>query len=253
MNESFILESGSMPRTPAEGRLDELVDAAAHVFSRLGYRRTQMADVARELGVAAGTLYNYVASKEALFDLCVQRAFLPEPPPLPSELPVPTPEPRSVVEHVRERLARGGGTPRLIQALGRTRVDDPAAELEELVRELHRFLSENADGIRLIERSAIDRPDLAELYFGKARAGLIERWERYIESRVARGLFRPVPDVEIAARLVIETVAWFGWHRRGDPDGEKYDDALAEDTVATFLVRALTDGAGRDRPSSKRA
>lgn len=230
-----------MPRARPSGRFDEIVEGAGRVFASRGYRRTQMADVARELGVAPGTLYNYVESKEALFDLCLQRAFLADPPPLPERLPVPTPDPELVAQHVRERLARAGGTPRLIEALRRSEVADPAAELRDLVHELYAFLAENADGIRLLERSAADRPDLAAIYFRRARGGLIERWRRYLEARTQAGLFRPVPDLATAARLVIESVAWFAWHRRGDPEPGPYDDASAAATIALFTQRALVE------------
>lgn len=230
-----------MPRARPSGRFDEIVEGAGRVFASRGYRRTQMADVARELGVAPGTLYNYVESKEALFDLCLQRAFLADPPPLPERLPVPTPDPELVAQHVRERLARAGGTPRLIEALRRSEVADPAAELRDLVHELYAFLAENADGIRLLERSAADRPDLAAIYFRRARGGLIERWRRYLEVRTQAGLFRPVPDLATAARLVIESVAWFAWHRRGDPEPGPYDDASAAATIALFTQRALVE------------
>ena len=55
-----------MARSIPVGRLEHLVDCATSVFIDQGYRRTQMADVADALGVAKGTLYLYVESKEAL-------------------------------------------------------------------------------------------------------------------------------------------------------------------------------------------
>jgi AcrR family transcriptional regulator len=53
-----------MPRTIPAGRLEQLVECATRVFIDQGYRRTQMADVADALGVAKGTLYLCVESKE---------------------------------------------------------------------------------------------------------------------------------------------------------------------------------------------
>lgn len=228
-----------MARLSPGERLGEIVDAAARVFARSGYRRTQMADVARELGVAPGTLYNYVEGKEALFDLCIQRAFVRDRPSLPPRLPVATPDPEQLAEHVRESLARAGGTPLLVGALRCPDVEDPARELSDLVHELYAFLAENAEGIRLLERSAADRPDLAEIYYRRARGGLIQRWRRYLEARTEAGHFRPVPDCETAARLVIESVAWFAWHRHGDPEPGPYDDATAAATISVFAQRAL--------------
>jgi AcrR family transcriptional regulator len=223
----------------SERGLDEVVDAAAEVFARQGYRRTQMADVARELGVAAGTLYRYVESKEALFDLCVQRAFLPSSAPPPAALPVATPGKEEVAAHVRQRFAAMGRHRALRAALERPAPADPAAEVAELVGELYAFLRDNRRGLRLLERSAADRPELAEVHFGRGRGRLIERWAAWIERRIAEGVFRPVPDARVAARLVIETCAWFAWHRHGDPAPAEIDDRVACDTVTTFCVRAL--------------
>ena len=63
-----------MARRIPENRFDDLVDAATEVFIERGYRLTQMADIARAVGVAKGTLYGYVESKEALFELCLEHA-----------------------------------------------------------------------------------------------------------------------------------------------------------------------------------
>ncbi len=46
---------------------DAIVEAAGSLFAQFGYRRTSMDDIAREAGVAKGTLYLHFASKEALF------------------------------------------------------------------------------------------------------------------------------------------------------------------------------------------
>ena len=63
-----------MPRRVPEHRIKDLFAAATAVFIEQGYRRTQMSDVARRLGVAKGTLYLYVESKEALFDAVLRNA-----------------------------------------------------------------------------------------------------------------------------------------------------------------------------------
>ena len=55
-----------MARRIPESRFDELVRAATGVFIARGYRLTQMSDVAEAVGVAKGTLYGYVESKDAL-------------------------------------------------------------------------------------------------------------------------------------------------------------------------------------------
>ena len=66
-----MLLYGGMVRPIVAAPPDEtparILEAALMVFSRYGYRRASMDDVAREAGVAKGTLYLYHESKEALF------------------------------------------------------------------------------------------------------------------------------------------------------------------------------------------
>jgi AcrR family transcriptional regulator len=228
-----------MPRRRPENRLDQLVASAAQVFTARGYRRTQMADVARAMGIAPGTLYLYVESKEALFDLVVQRAFLDRQPGPPPTLPIPTPAPGVTVEHVRQRMRREHKLPVLFAAARRQRTADPRAELAGVVRELYTVIARNHRGARLLERSALDRPDLAALYFKRLRRGLIDGLTAYLERRISQKQFRRVPDTAIAARMIIETVAWFAMHRHGDPEPVPMDDRRAEDTVVDMLVHAL--------------
>jgi TetR/AcrR family transcriptional regulator, cholesterol catabolism regulator len=54
-------------------RADELVQAAAARFARHGYDQTTMAELAAELGIAAGSVYHYFGGKEAmLLRICLQ-------------------------------------------------------------------------------------------------------------------------------------------------------------------------------------
>jgi hypothetical protein len=48
-----------------------------------------------------------------------------------------------------------------------------------------------------------------------------------------------VPDVPTAARFVAETVAWFAWHRLGDPDSAMLTDEHCRATVRHLLLAAL--------------
>ena len=50
-----------------------ILDAAIKLFRHYGYRRTSMEDIAREAGVAKGTLYLYFDSKDQLFHALTQQ------------------------------------------------------------------------------------------------------------------------------------------------------------------------------------
>ena len=228
-----------MPRTAPDDRFDQLVGRATDIFIELGYRRTQMADVAEAMGVAKGTLYLYVESKEALFDLACRHADAPPPLPRPATLPVPTPAPGATAAFVADQLARQRVPPALAAALARRRVIDVRAEIATIVGELFDVLARNRRGLKLLDRSARDHPTLAALWFEQARGGLVALLQRYLEDRQRRRLVRPFPDPAVAARLLVETIVFWAVHRHWDPHPQPVRDAIARATVIRFATGAL--------------
>ena len=85
-------------------------------------------------------------------------------------------------------------------------------------------------------------PELEALWFCRARAGSNAELGQYLQSRMAKGLLRPMPDVAVAARAVTESVAWFAWHRHQGRDSALYDDETARRTVIEFVCAALVPG-----------
>jgi len=64
--------SGASPRRSIQlyartAYVDAILGAAERLFSRTGYAEAKMADLAREAGVAVGTLYKHFRSKEEVF------------------------------------------------------------------------------------------------------------------------------------------------------------------------------------------
>jgi len=230
-----------MPRRIPEDRLEQLVECATRVFIEQGYARTQMADVAAALGVAKGTVYLSVESKEALFDLVARYADAPRPFEKKPRLPVRTPRPGATVRYVREQLAASGVPHTLSSALARQRVSDVRAELDAIVRELYDTVARNRHGIKLLDRSARDYPELAALWFEGARDGLIGMLAKYIEDRTRRKALRAVPDPAVAARLLIETVVFWAVHRHWDPHPQIVDERTAKETVVRFILGALVE------------
>ncbi len=59
------------PQDPKERKRLRIIQAATELFIRQGYRKTSMAEVARQAGVAKGTLYLYVKTKAELMVLAI--------------------------------------------------------------------------------------------------------------------------------------------------------------------------------------
>lgn len=57
-----------------DARPAEIIEAATEIFIRAGYAAANLDDVARQAGIAKGTLYRYFADKQSLFRAVVQQA-----------------------------------------------------------------------------------------------------------------------------------------------------------------------------------
>lgn len=228
-----------MARRRDPGRFADLVRAATQAFLEAGsLARTQVDDIARLLGVAKGTVYLWVESKEALFDLALRYADFPGEIPAPAALPVPTPPWAETLAAVRTRAQAQGVFPRLAKA-SRARTQATELELREVLHEIFEVLDRNKVAIRLVNTTARDLPDLAKLWYEDTRAPLLEDLERYLRRLERSGCLAPSPDLAISVRIVIETIMWFAVHRHFDPRPLATLSSLVEPTVIDTLVRGL--------------
>lgn len=226
------------PRPP--DRFERLRQAALAVFARKGLRRARMSDVAHAAGLSPGALYTHFESKEALFDWLVAHAGMPGPIAPPERLPVPTPEPGATAKRLREVIGRELQLPALDAALARRRVVDARAELTAIVEELYDRIEHTRVHATVVERSALELPELFAIYFLETRRGLLERLARYLERRMRAGRLRAVAEPAVAARWLVESVTWFARHRHGDADpGPLPDEPELRAQVVALLVAAL--------------
>jgi AcrR family transcriptional regulator len=222
----------------ARDRFPEVLAAAVRVFTQDGYKAAHMSDVAREAGLSEAALYRYVNGKESLFVLAIRHTLLLED--LPADrFPLKTPPLGQVIEEVRDFVADAVPFGSLAAALAAPAAEDPAAEVEAIARELFALESQTREAADMIERSARDLPELADLLNDGFRAPVIDALTGYLTGRVKRGQLRATPDTGATARLFLETLTWFARHRFSDPHGVAIAAQVAEDTAVDALLHAL--------------
>lgn len=226
-----------MSRVPASERLASIAAAATEVFGRRGYRGTRTADVAARAGMSAGSIFTYVESKEALFHLVFlyELDLMPE---APAALPLRTPGPGETIALLQRALPKIA-VPRIRAALAGDEPADVGRELRGIVEELYEMVERYRPLLEVIQRCAVELPELDAIWFGQVRAGSFADMAQYLERRMGSGRLRPMPDAMVAARLIIESVAWFAWHRHEGRDSGLYDDQTARRTVIEFACAAL--------------
>lgn len=218
--------------------MPRLLQAATRVFARKGLKRARMGDIAREMGVAHGSLYNYVESKEALFLLLIERWGTPELP-VDMALPVKTPSMQGITERFSHRVDSVFRLPALDAALARRRLpEDVEGELEAVVSELYVRTEESREGAMILERSALDMPDICRLFMEQVQHRLFDRMTRYVAARMRTGCFHAT-DPGVAARFVIETVTSFARHRQLNPNPLPDDERTIREAIIALVTRSL--------------
>lgn len=232
-----------MPRTRTQvpgKRLRELVVAALDVFCRQGYGRSQVADVAKVMGVAPGTIYLYVEGKEALFDLVIRHTAAEDPDWLEHiEIPVPTPKSGSTLEFLRDILGRKGQWPLLQAALRNPAAPDIRTELDGVVREQYRLMTRHRAGLVLLMKSALEFPGLVEVFVLGLRKRLLDGLGRYLQARIQSGQLRPLADVQATAAVLTQTIAWANLQRPFDPGLNSFTEQTIEDATVDLIVSGL--------------
>lgn len=246
MNESFIQNKqksakSSSRRGPQRSpeKLEAIARAARHVLATNGPRLTQVADVARAAGVAAGTIYLYVAEKEALIELALlyaARFDLPD-----ASKPVKFNAARlkrATVRALNERL----DWPVLRGALReRPRNDVLAAVLSEtydMLRREHQLIA-------LLDKCSKENAILEQLYIKHRRHQFFQDFASCIARLAKAGHVRCDLDIAAASRAVIEMLVWMAMRRVGDPDPPHCEEVAARDASILLSIAGLTNrGAG---------
>lgn len=226
-------------RTKDPQFLERLLESAAKVFAQKGLAKSRMSDIAQDMGVATGSLYNYVENKEALFFFLIDRGTDDSPIRLPAELPLPAPSPKAIEIRLKEQIAKHFALPELDRALKRRKVASVQRELVGILNELYERTAATRRVASAIERSAVDLPGMFALYFLDIRRTTLQKFSRYVQSRMKRGEFRLFQEPEIAARLMVETVIFAARHRHLDPDLPAWQEETIRKTTIEFLTGAL--------------
>jgi TetR/AcrR family transcriptional regulator, cholesterol catabolism regulator len=179
-----------------------IIEAAAGLFARQGYRGTSMRDIGAAIGIHAGSLYVHIESKEDLLHQIVNSIMLQ------SE------------QDMAEVLAQGG---------------TPTAQLHEIALRDLRLIGENR------ERATVFFHEWRNLSPQRQEAVIAsrDRWEDGLRSVLRRGIelgeFRAV-DVRITGIALTSMLNWaYVWY---SPGGELSVEQLADQYV-DLLVAGL--------------
>jgi hypothetical protein len=117
-------------------------------------------------------------------------------------------------------------------------VTDAGAELAGVIDELFERTEATRQAADVLERSAMEVPQLAAVFYGKVRRNLLERLGELIRKRVAAGHYRRT-DPKILARVIVENVTTWARHIHHDIEPPGFDLADARRVVVELLVAGV--------------
>ncbi|MEM9241473.1 MAG: helix-turn-helix domain-containing protein [Pseudomonadota bacterium] len=243
MNESFIQDgreptklSRRLGPQRSAAKLEAIARAACQVLARNGPRLTQVADVARAAGIAAGTVYVYVAEKDALVELALLHAARFD-----------LPDPAKPVKFNKARLRR------LTKHALEERLNWPALEaacrdhpstqtLPIVLAETYDLLRREQSLIALFDSCAREVKMMEQLFIKGFRRRFFADFESCLTHLAETGYVRRDIDIAAATRATIEMLVWMAMRRSGDPDPPRCGEDVARAASIAFALSGLTNG-----------
>ncbi|UCG84429.1 MAG: TetR/AcrR family transcriptional regulator [Dehalococcoidia bacterium] len=151
-----------------EQRKQQILDAALTIFSRKGFGEATVPDIAHEAGIAVGTIYNYYQSKR---DLLVSL------------------------------LANYVFTQPFVMLLEQSLETDDITFLRSVIENRLDFGFENMDRFFFLLSEVQRDPELRRQYAHVVMWPVLVLLEKYLDTRVSSGTFRPL-DVNVISRAL---------------------------------------------------
>ena len=198
-------------RVSGDERRRQIIEAAATLFSRKGFRGTTTREIAEAVGVSEAMLFKHFATKEELYAAIIE-----------------------VKSHGRRVLDT---------AVDAAERDDDVEVLRTLAREMIERTQVDPTLMRLTFFSALEGHALSEIMFRSRVQKLDDFLSQYIAKRIKAGAFRPV-DTQQATWNFFGMVAYHV--QRRELFGQKPPSHLTTERAVEEMVELFLRGVRRE-------
>lgn len=192
-----------------ENRMTLIFEAASQLFINKGYARTQMKDIAKEIGLSTGMLYVYFTGKRELLSFLLKATIEPAFVTQEFELPICSELFDSLDNEIMEAFEQN------TKAFSAHLDDITNYPLEQMLSDAFDVISKYGIGCLLIEKNPDDLGKLTR-YYKEYRRKFYHQVLSYITQYMRNGMFRQVEHPLYVTRLIIETLSWWGMHIAND-------------------------------------
>lgn len=192
-------------------RRQHILQAAVRVFAAKGYHQATIRDIAREAGIADGTIYNYFDNKTALLI--------------------------GIFDHMTAAAAQDSAL-----------IDAASGDLRAFLRAflsqpLLALQADNFELLRIILSEIMVNRDLRALYYSRVLEPTIALAEAHLRQRIERGDLPPIDAALLTRALSAMVLGLMVEHIVGDPVLQARWDELPD--LLTGLIASGLEGGAR--------
>lgn len=231
MNNSFTKEGIRI----VDSRLPIIFEEACKLFIDKGFARTQIGYIAKASSVSVGAVYTLFTSKTAIFNFVLKCIIDPDY--LNNELSLPIKDEdfsglynkiMILFEESNLNFVRG--------------IESDSYGFENMLSDCFDIISKYGAGFLIIQRNGDDFSDLFKEYT-HFRKEFCNHVEKYVNKFMQKGSIRKLDHPEHHARLIIETLSWWGMHVRYDAfeTNTTLSGAMAKEVAIDALMHAYVN------------
>ena len=194
------------------GRKEEIIKAAANLFSQKSYHDVTMDDIAEKVGVAKGTIYLYFDSKEKLYLEILEETY-------------------EEIESILEKET--------------AKSDSAPEKLKKVLGLIFKFYLQNLDVLRILSR---DETHLIREHYEFTehwRLRRIKLYQKILEKGINEGSFRP-SNTELTSLIIFGLVRSVMFYYKS----EKSAKSIAEEVFSMISEGILVPGYERAKAAS---
>jgi len=208
MNDPFILKNGS--DNMFDSRLERVYEEASKLFISKGYARTQINYIANAAGISVGSIYTLFTSKKAIFDFVLKCIIDSDYMENNMELPIKESDFASLDDEILNvcKELSGNFEKHILDG-------DDSYDFKQMISDVFDIISRYGVAFLIFQSNGSDSGVLYT-YYVEFRKLFCENVEKYVYNFMEKGEIRRCEFPEHHARLILETLSWWGMHVKYD-------------------------------------
>jgi AcrR family transcriptional regulator len=208
MNEPFILWNGSA--IVVDVRLKTIFEEASKLFISKGYARTQISFIANASGISVGAIYTLFTSKKAIFNFVLKCVIDSDYIESNIQLPVKESDFTALENDILEFCQ--GNNRNFEKHLNDS---DDSYNFEQMLSDVFDILAKYGVGFLILQNNGTDCGAPYKNYVA-FRKLFCKDVKKYVFKFMKQGKLRELEYPEYHARLIVETLSWWGMHIKYD-------------------------------------